>query len=107
MKPGKIKHDHASVRVSYSQAIPVHMRGQVRELSGLVVDSAQRGHGHAKALMQQVMTEADQAGVFLLVIVEPFDDAPMETDALSAWYERMGFVEIQHQPKVMVRPVKH
>ena len=107
MKPGKIRHEHASVRVSYSQAIPSHMRGQVRELSGLVVDSAQRGHGYARKLMQQVMTEADQSGVALMVIVEPFDDAPMETEALSEWYERMGFVEIQHQPKVMVRPVKH
>lgn len=93
----------AQARVTYSQAVPPHLRGRVREVSSLMVDQAARGHGHATQLMRDLMREADDADLALLVVVEPFDDSPIDAVALKGWYSRMGFVEIQAEPCVMVR----
>jgi GNAT superfamily N-acetyltransferase len=106
MKPGTRTEGAASLKVSYSQAVPVHLRGKVRELSGVLVDSASRGHGAASALLATVITEADLNRMALLVVVEPFGDTPLNETALAAWYERHGFKTIQDTPPVMVRPAR-
>ena len=103
MKPQTIRLGPASVRLTYSQAVPTPLRGKVRELSSLVVDAAHRGHGYARALLDQVMLEADAQGLTLLVIVEPFDESPMDQEHLAKWYLRMGFDVIQADPVVMAR----
>lgn len=104
MKPGMRKEGPARLKVGYSQAVPTHLRGKVRELSGVLVDSASRGHGAASALLAKVITEADLNHMALLVVVEPFDDEPLDLAALSSWYSRHGFKLIQDSPRVMVRP---
>lgn len=53
--------------------------------------------------MLKLMQDADDQGLVLLVVVEPFDDSPMDQAALREWYERMGFVVIQADPLVMGR----
>jgi N-acetylglutamate synthase-like GNAT family acetyltransferase len=103
MKPQTFKLGPASVRISYSQAVPPPMRGKVRELSSFVTDAAHRGHGFARALMDQLMHDADELGLMLLVVVEPFDESPMDQQNLAQWYERMGFAVIQADPLVMAR----
>jgi len=100
---GHRQSEGASLRVTYSQAVPPHLRGKVREVSSLMVDQAVRGHGHATRMMRDVMSEADAEDLALLVVVEPFDDSPVDAVALRGWYSRMGFVEIQSEPCVMVR----
>lgn len=107
MTPGKRTEGAASLKVSYSQAVPAHLRGKVRELSGVLVDQASRKHGAASELMRKTMLEADLNGLALLVVVEPFDDEPMNETALRHWYQRQGFNEIQQKPCVMVRPAKN
>lgn len=106
MRLGMHAHKDARAKVSYSQAVPVHLRGHVREISGLVCDSASRGHGHAKALMADLMRQADEARLTLLVVVTPFDDGPMDEHKLTLWYSRMGFRILQHKPTVMARSPK-
>lgn len=103
MKPGTVQLGAASLRLSYSQLAPSHLRGKLREVSSLLVDQASRGKGCATALMREVMAQADQNGVALLVHVEPFDESPMDEARLRDWYERLGFSEIQVMPCVMVR----
>jgi len=104
MRPGKRTLGDASLKIGYSMAVPPHMRGKVRELSSLAVDQAARGKGAASALMAQTIKEADLNHMALLVVVEPFDDAPMDKLSLTRWYERQGFKPIQADPLVMVRP---
>lgn len=103
MKAQTIRLGPASVRVSYSQAVPAPLRGKVRELSSLSVDATARGQGFARALLDKVILDADQQGLALLVIVEPFDDSPIDAAKLADWYSRMGFERVQHEPLVMVR----
>ena len=103
MKPGVVHLEGASLRLSYSSLAPPHLRGRLREISSLLVDQASRGKGCATALMREVMAQADQGGVCLLVHVEPFDDAPVDAKRLRDWYEKLGFQEIQVMPCVMVR----
>ena len=108
MKPGAIGMNGSSCRVSFSQAVPVHLRGKVREISSLVTDQASRGHGSASELMREVIQQADQDGMALLVVVVPFDGEPLDSSALQQWYSRLGFIEIQPEPCVMVRmPIGH
>ena len=107
MNPGKRTEGAASLKVSYSQAVPPNLRGKVREVSGVLVDQASRKHGAATELMRKTMLEADLNGLALLVVVAPFDDEPMSETALRHWYGRMGFNEIQKSPCVMVRPAKN
>ena len=101
---GLHRHEGARAKVSYSQAVPVHLRGHVREVSGLVCDEASRGKGHATALMRELMQQADDLGLTLLVVVAPFSDGPMGEQQLTDWYSRMGFRILQHKPAVMARP---
>ena len=103
MKTGTIQLGPASLRLGYSGLIPGHLRGKLREISSLLVDQAARGKGAASALMREVVRQADQSSVALLVIVEPFEDGPMDEAGLREWYSRLGFTEIQLMPCVMVR----
>ena len=107
MKTGTIKHGSAQAKVSYSQMVAPHLRGKLREISSLIVDQSERGHGSATELMHILTTQADESGLTLLVVVEPFDDEPIDGDRLRNWYERLGFIEIQHLPCVMARPPRH
>lgn len=107
MKTGTVSLGPASVHIGYSGVIPGHLRGHLRELSSLVVDQAARGHGAAAELMRDVIAQADESHIALMVIVEPFDGCALSDAALCAWYARLGFVEIQNVPKViMVRQAK-
>ena len=106
MITGKRTNGPASLKVSYSQMVPPPMRGQVREVSAILCDQASRGKGHATALLESVMREADAGRMTLLVVVEPFEDKPLDADALRSWYQRRGFVEIQAAPCVMARTPK-
>ena len=103
MKTGEIGMNGSSLNLSYSQAVPPHLRGKCREISSLVTDQASRGHGSASELMREVIMQADHEGMALLVVVAPFDGEPIDADNLRKWYARLGFVEIQHEPCVMVR----
>ena len=106
MKPGTIQLGPASLRLGYSGLIPGHLRGKLREISSLIVDQAARGKGAASALMASVIEQADQSGVVLMVVVEPFEDGPLDESDLRDWYSRLGFIEVQVMPCVMARPPK-
>ena len=103
MKPGTVQLGAASCRLAYSQLVPGNLRGKLREIASLVVDQASRGRGAATALLDSIIEQADQTGVALLVVVEPFDDEPLDAAKLRDWYAKFHFVEIQAMPCVMVR----
>jgi ribosomal protein S18 acetylase RimI-like enzyme len=103
MKTGTRTNGPASLKVSYSQMVPAPLRGAVREISALECMPEHRKDGHATALMREAMRDADAARLTLVVVVKPYGECALTSDVLSAWYGRLGFVEIQAAPCVMAR----
>ena len=106
MRLGDYSEGFARCRVGICELVAPELRPKLREVSGLVCDAASRGKGHARALMRRVMATADDHGMTLLVVVEPFEDGPMDKTTLKDWYARQGFRVIQGEPCVMARAPK-
>jgi N-acetylglutamate synthase-like GNAT family acetyltransferase len=106
MKTGDYTVGYARCRVGISELVAPELRPKLREISGLVCDAASRGKGHATRVMSQVIAVADDHGMTLLVVPQPFEDEPMDKTTLRGWYARLGFRVIQAQPCVMARPPK-
>jgi GNAT superfamily N-acetyltransferase len=92
----------ASLLLSYSMAVPAHMRGRIREITNLYTDEPGRGKGDASALLKQVCEDADDNGIVLMLIPKPYDKGLDELQ-LIAWYARHGFTQIQNNPTLMAR----
>jgi GNAT superfamily N-acetyltransferase len=99
---GQRTHGNATCRLSYSQAIPAHMRGGIREITSIYVSESFRGCGDASALMKEVCNEADDNAIVLMLIPKPFDHG-LDQLQLIAWYARHGFIQIQDNPILMAR----
>lgn len=99
----EVTHESASVKVSVSRALPVHMREVTREVHGMYVPPEDRRKGYAAALMQEVCRQADLVSLTLMLFVEPYLDFDMSKSQLEAWYARFGFITIQEQPCLMAR----
>ena len=91
----------ATCRIAVPVALPLHLRGKVRELVG--VRSTNTGRGDASNLLLQVCDEADKGDTALFLHVDPTDEASMTRDDMAAWYNRAGFVLIQAEPTLMMR----
>lgn len=102
MKLGPRSNDQASLRLVKPRALPAHMHGDIVELTGLRTSPAHRQQGHATDLMLDVCLEADMAQRFLFLCVEP--DGGMEINDLAKFYVRHGFMPIQADPLLMIRP---
>lgn len=58
-------------------------------VSRVIVSAEYRGQGYARQLMQEVLRDADAAGVTLLLEINPYGD--MTYEQLESWYMRLGF----------------
>lgn len=104
MRYGVRTKGHASLKVGVAKALPQHMRGSILEVSHVRTEPEYRNQGEAKMLMLDVCLDADVDEKFLLVLVEPDSDSPMDLEALTNWYASIGFAPIQAEPLLMVRP---
>lgn len=104
MKPGLRTSGHASIKVNVAKALPQHMRANVFEVSHVRTEPEYRGQGHATNLMMKACLDADLAGKFLMVHVQPDSDSPMDLNRLAGFYGKFGFAPIQADPLLMVRP---
>lgn len=105
MKPGLREHGPASLKVRVAKALPQKMRANVFEITSVRTEPEYRGRGHARSLMLDTCLEADLAGKFLLVHVEPDPDSPIDEIKLSDFYAGLGFRPLQSSPvKLMIRP---
>lgn len=68
------------------------------------VPEDQRGNGHGRELLKQVIEDADQKERILALGISP--SGPLDWDALRAWYERYGFEmeETEHGPIWIRKP---
>lgn len=68
------------------------------DIQALKTNRTQRGKGHAKTVMMQVLADADAEGVTLLLTARAARGATehggMDQEQLEAWYERLGFVTV-------------
>lgn len=64
---------------------------RVAEINRINVPVKWRRNGVGRKLMKEVTDEADHLGVTLVLFINPYGD--MDYDALSAWYQRVGFTE--------------
>jgi GNAT superfamily N-acetyltransferase len=103
MPAGRRAHKSATCRVDIPEGLPQDMRDGIREI--VAVESSNPRKGHATALMHELCTDADAAGIVLLLRPHPF--APgMDSEQLVNWYTRFGFEPIQGEPVLMARPVR-
>lgn len=91
----------ASCAIAVPIALPLAMRGKMRELVRVAVPVADRGKGHASDLLASVTMESDRTRTGLLLTVEPGDG--LDRNQLAAWYARLGFLPIQAEPLLMAR----
>ena len=105
MKPGEIHLGPASCEIGICAAVPPERRPHVREITKLWVQPGQRRNGHGTALLEALCEQADAESVALLVHVEPFRDA-IDASVLAKWYGQHGFLPINFEPFIMVRPWK-
>lgn len=75
---------------------------KLRWITDLTVPEEHRKQGLAKALLKQLGQEADAAQISLLVEVRPTEDNITQSD-LESLYKKHGFVEVQSNPKLMLR----
>lgn len=104
MRTGDYTEGPARCRVGLCELVAPELSPKLREVSGLVCDAASRGKRHATALMRRLISIADDHGMTLLVVVEPFENATMDKSMLRDWYARLGFRVVQADPCVMARP---
>lgn len=104
MKPGVREHGHATLKVGVAKALPMHLRSQVYEISSVRTEPEYRQRGDASMLLFSTCTDADLAGKFLMVHVQPDGDSPLDRNRLAEFYSRFGFQPIQGDPLLMVRP---
>lgn len=95
----------ARLRVRQTDAVPVAMRGRVREVVDVEVDAAHQNKGYATRLMNKTCEEADAANVVLLLWPFPYgEDQALTENQLVEWYNRsFGFAVIQTNPILMAR----
>jgi len=103
MRYGERSNGYASLRLAVPRGLPREMRGPVVELRDLKTNPpSARRQGHARDLMEKVTAEADRDRFFLFLHVDPTGD--MNAQDLLIFYGRLGFVPIQAEPLLMVRP---
>lgn len=77
------------------------LRPYLREITDVYVPIEHRKQGWARALMEAIVLEADEACVGLILSVREHGDMPDE--ALQRFYASLGFEVFQDRPRLMMR----
>jgi hypothetical protein len=64
-------------------------------LSFEILNLCERGEGRGSRALRVICEIADRTGVTLIGVIRPFDDSPMDAEALRAFYFRHGFTTIK------------
>ena len=103
MNDGTRRFGGATLQVRRSELVAKHLRAGLREVTDIHTQPDSRRQGHADRLLSSVCSEADGAGVTLLLAV--VQEGDVSIDDLCGWYTRHGFRYLQVEPVVlMTRP---
>lgn len=108
LKPGTVELGPARLEISLYGPVRPKLRSGVREITGVWCAPAERRRGHASALLREVCTDADEAGITLVLMPEAFGEGYggpfMSDESLAAWYARgFGFFTLQPSPLILMR----
>ena len=103
MRLGLRQFRSSTLRLSAMPQLDVPDAERVRWISQIETPAADRRQGNGAMLLSLVCREADKHNVILALEPKPFDDEPMNRNALECWYTRRGFARIQDEPCVMTR----
>ena len=95
MQTGLRQHGAASAWLREFEPLP---DSQLRQIVRLHTDEGARRQGDAGRLLRDLCIEADIAATVLVIEPKAYADAPLDDDALAAWYRRYGFKAIQSDP---------
>ncbi len=74
----------------------------VKWLTDLTVEKENRAKGQAKALLSQLGKDADAAQVAIILEARG-TESDVDQARLESLYKRNGFIEVQKEPKLMLR----
>lgn len=94
MKTGTVQLGNATIHIGYSQVTKPNQRGMLRELTEFNVPEEFRGKGEGSALLSDICEQADNEGLFLLLLAK---DA-----RLANYYARFNFLAITPQDSMML-----
>lgn len=100
---GQRTYGNSSLRLTMCAAVPKEMQNRVREITSLYTKEGSRGKGSASRLMQKTCKEADNSEIVLIISPKPFDADGLDAEALTSFYARHGFMQIQEAPLLMAR----
>lgn len=98
----KVTLNHASANIS-PFAIDDEVNERVRVLTHLEVEKEHRGKGEAKALLDKIGKEADQAQIAIITEPKPYAKDGLKLKQLINLYKQSGYVELQEKPLILVR----
>ena len=98
----KVTLNHASANIS-PFAIDDEVNERVRVLTHLEVEKEHRGKGEAKALLEHIGKEADQAQIAIITEPKPYTKDGLKLKQLINLYKQSGYVELQEKPLILVR----
>lgn len=90
----------ASCQLAETDIVAPHLRPHVREVLEVFVPAEKRRKGHGRALMQEVVSEADRRGIGLFLEVKSTGE--MTDEELEAFYSAFGFQRFQSEPAVLL-----
>ena len=94
----------ASLYIRSPEGFPPEIQARAREIVQLYTEPDRRGQGYARKLMEEVIKEADAAGMGLLLHCKA-EDGQTVSERLQSFYAGLGFMVFQRDPLLMCRPV--
>ena len=93
---------HASCNLEPFNEKGFNRNSSLKWVTNLHVPEEHRKQGLAKALLKQLGKEADEAQISLILECRGYEES-IDENALDRLYRQFGFVEIQAEPKLMLR----
>lgn len=88
-------HEGASLTLSRPTIEGLPTDANLIEITRVYTKPERRKKGDARWLLCEVCVEADGTDTVLMLNPKPFDDEPMDADALEGFYRRFGFKTVQ------------
>jgi predicted GNAT family N-acyltransferase len=90
-------HEGASLMLSRPKIDGLPADANLVEITRVYTKPERRKQGDARWLLCEVCVQADETQTFLMLSPKPFDDEPMDADALEGFYRRFGFKVMQRE----------
>jgi GNAT superfamily N-acetyltransferase len=105
MEAGLLAIGHASLKLSKLAMMESHAL-HLLQVNDIKTEPEHQNKGEASRLMNELCRRADMSTCLLVLRPEPFDEEPLNAEALEKWYGKFGFHRIQDKPVLLCRDPK-